>query len=170
MVNFYWEVSAGDLVITDPSLLELDITISGPVTIIAHFDACTMVDTDLVSGPIEVQEGQIAQYAFSNGVVNELEWSVSGGEVLWTSGFDNSIAILWDYGVTEGSIIVGAVNESGELECHTLSVNIIESAPPLGVMDLSLEKRVSIFPNPTNGLLNILTTSTEERLVVFIQD
>ena len=170
MVNFYCEVSAGDLVITDPSLLEIDITISGPVTIIAHFDACTMVDTDLVSGPIEAQEGQIAQYTFSNGVANELEWSVSGGEVLWTSGFDNSIAILWDYGVTEGSIIVGAINESGELECHTLNVNIIEATPPVGVTDLSLEKRVSIFPNPTNGFLNILTTSTDEGLVVFIQD
>ena len=65
---------------------------------------------------------------------------------------------------------MGAINESGELECHTLNVNIIEATPPVGVTDLSLEKRVSIFPNPTNGFLNILTTSTDEGLVVFIQD
>ena len=46
MVNFYWEVVSGDLIIPDPSQQNIDITVSGPVTIIAHFDTREMVASD----------------------------------------------------------------------------------------------------------------------------
>ena len=170
MVNFYWEVIEGDLVITDPTQLEIDVMISGPVTIVAHFDACAMVESNLVLGPADVQEGEIAQYTFSTGVLNELEWSVTGGEVLWTSGFDNSIAILWDYGISEGSIIVAAVNTEGVLECHTLTINISDAPPPISLSELSLEKRISVFPSPTTGPLSVLITYLEEESTIFVYD
>ena len=170
MVNFYWEVVSGDLVIPDPSQQIIDITVSGPVTIIAHFDTCEMVDSDLVLGPSDVQEGEIAQYSFSSGVLNELEWSVSGGEILWTSGFDNSIAILWDYGVTEGTIVVGALNGEGVLECHTLDILVSEAPPITNLMDLGIEQRFTVFPNPSSGHINLLFTYIDQPSRVFVKD
>ena len=117
-----------------------------PVTIITHFDTCEMVDSDLVVGPSGVQEGEIAQYSFSTGVLNELEW-VIGGEVLWTSAFDNSIAILWNYRITEGSIVVGALNSEGVLECHTLEVSVSEAPPITNLADLGIEQRFTVYPS-----------------------
>ena len=170
MVNFYWEVISGDLIIPDPSQQNIDITVSGPVTIIAHFDTCEMVDSDLVVGPSGVQEGEIAQYSFSTGVLNELEWSVNGGEVLWTSAFDNSIAILWDYGITEGSIVVGALNSEGVLECHTLEVSVSEAPPITNLADLGIEQRFTVYPNPSSGNINILCTYIDQPSKLFIKD
>ena len=170
MVNFYWEVISGDLIIPDPSQQNIDITVSGPVTIIAHFDTCEMVDSDLLVGPSGVQEGEIAQYSFSTGVLNELEWSVNGGEVLWTSAFDNSIAILWDYGITEGSIVVGALNSEGVLECHTLEVSVSEAPPITNLADLDIEQRFTVYPNPSSGNINILFTYIDQPSKLFIKD
>jgi hypothetical protein len=170
MVNFYWEVVSGDLIITDPSQQIIDITISGPVTIIAHFDTCEMVDSDLVIGPSDVQEGEIAQYSFSAGALNELEWSVTGGEILWTSGFDNSIAILWDYGISEGNIIVGALNIEGALECHTLEILVSEAPPTTNLTDLDIEQRFTVYPNPSSGHVNLLFTYVDQLSSLFVKD
>ena len=170
MVNFYWEVISGDLVIPDPSLQIIDITVSGPVTIIAHFDTCEMVDSDLLLGPTDVQEGEIAQYSFSTGTLNELEWSVTGGEVLWTSAFDNSIAILWDYGITEGTIIVGALNSENVLECHTLDILVSEAPPITNLSDLNIDQRFTVYPNPTSGNLNLVFTYIDQTTKILIKD
>ena len=119
--------------------------ISGPVTIIAHFDACELIETDLIIGPVEVFEGEIAQYSFSNQTQNEAEWSIVGGEILWTSGFDNTIAVQWDYGITEGEIIIAVSNEDGGIDCYTTTISIEDS--PLGQVGV-LNKFVQVFPNP----------------------
>ena len=108
-------------------------------------------ESDLIIGPNEVEEGQISQYSFFSGEQNELEWEVTGGEILWTSGFDNTVAIIWDMGVSEGEIIVGAANELGEVTCFTTTIIINESTSNNTGLDSGDEVSFFVFPNPVNG-------------------
>ena len=125
--------------------------VSGPVTLIANFDACQLVESDLIIGPTEVEEGQISQYSFFSGQQNELEWEVTGGEILWTSGFDNTVAIIWDMGVGEGEIIVGAANEFGEVTCFTTTIIISESTSTNTGLNSGDGVSLVVFPNPLYG-------------------
>ena len=153
LVNFYWEVIDGDAVIANVTDLETTLSmLSGPVTLVANFDACALIESDLIIGPVEVEEGQISQYSFFGGEQNELEWEITGGEILWTSGFDNTIAVQWDYGVSEGVIVLGAANNLGELICYTTTVIINEASTTIGLNETNNNLLV-VFPNPfTNNI------------------
>ena len=152
LVNFYWEVVDGDAFIANTTDLETTLSmVSGPVTLIANFDACQLVESDLIIGPTEVEEGQISQYSFFSGQQNELEWEVTGGEILWTSGFDNTVAIIWDMGVGEGEIIVGAANEFGEVTCFTTTIIISESTSTNTGLNSGDGVSLVVFPNPLYG-------------------
>jgi len=152
LVNFYWEVIDGDAFIANTTDLETTLSmVSGPVTLIANFDACQLIESDLIIGPTEVEEGQISQYSFFSGQQNELEWEVTGGEILWTSGFDNTVAIIWDMGVGEGEIIVGAANDVGEVTCFTTTIIINESTSTGTRLDSGDEALIFVFPNPVYG-------------------
>ncbi len=169
LVNFYWEIIDGDAIIDNVTDLETTLSmLSGPVTLVANFDACALIESDLIVGPYEVEEGEISQYSFFAGEQNEIEWEVVGGEILWTSGFDNTIAVQWNYGETEGSIVLGATNELGELICYTTTITINEAGPitSLGESDGGF---LSVFPNPFSNNINIVSSQQISSFVLVDQ-
>ena len=106
--------------------------LTSPVTIVAHFDACVSIQTEEIVGPTIVESGSIWQYTFPSEFTNTSEWSVVGGEILFTSASENTIAIQWNYGVGQGQIILNQYNNENVLEC--LFVNItIEEIPQTNV-------------------------------------
>lgn len=170
LVNFYWEIVEGDVIIGSTTDLETTLSMnSGPVTLIAHFDACALLETDLIIGPVDVEEGEIAQYSFASNLQNEIEWTIVGGEILWTSGFDNTIAVQWYYGVSEGEIIVGAYSENGELECYMATIIINEATVITGLQGVD-NYFVTVFPNPIIRDLKIMSNNSElSGFVIFDQ-
>jgi len=156
LVNFYWEIIDGDALIDNVTDLETTLSmVSGPVTLVANFDACALIESDLIIGPTEVEEGEISQYSFFGGEQNELEWEVNGGEILWTSGFDNVIAVQWDYGIVEGTVIIGVGNEEGGITCYTTTI-IVNEADPITDLDGFDNELLAIFPNPFSNNLNVV--------------
>ena len=168
LVNFYWEIIDGDAIIANVTDLETTLSmLSGPVTLVANFDACALIESDLIIGPDEVEEGQISQYTFFGGEQNELEWEITGGEILWTSGFDNTIAVQWDYGVDEGVIVLGAANELGELLCYTTTITINDATTIIGLNENN-DGVLVVFPNPFTN--NIKIVSSEQVSSFVVQD
>ena len=52
------------------NITDLETTISmtsGPVTLIANFDACQLIESDLIIGPTEVEEGKYLSIVFFQG-------------------------------------------------------------------------------------------------------
>ena len=165
LVNFYWEIIDGDALVASVTDLETTLSmLSGPVTLVANFDACALIESDLIIGPVEVEEGQISQYSFFGGEQNELEWGVTGGDILWTSGFDNTIAVQWDYGVSEGVIVLGAANNLGELICYTTTITINEASSVIG-LDEKNDNLLVVFPNPFTNNIKIVSS---ERVSSFV--
>ena len=101
--------------------------LSSPITIIAHFDACQSVATQDIVGPSIVEGGSIYQYTFPSEFTNTSEWSVSGGEILFTSSFENTIGIQWNFGSGEGQIVLSQYNFEGALECLFVNIQINEA-------------------------------------------
>ena len=167
-VNFYWEILDGDAVLDSDTDLETILSMSsGPVTLVAHFDGCLVEESNLINGSDEVFGGQISQYSFFDGVSNELEWEIDGGEVLWTSGFDNSIAVQWSSDVDQGVVTVAAYNDLGELICHTMSITITPSN--ISVHDNeSLNAYLFVYPNPFSEKLNLVFNEQDVELVTII--
>ena len=169
LVNFYWEIIDGDATITNITDLETTLSmLSGPVTLVAHFDVCVLIDSDLIVGPNVVEEGQISQYSFFGGEQNELEWEVIGGEILWTSGFDNSIAVQWYYGASEGAITLGALNDLDELICYTTTITINEASPITDLGDLT-DTTLLIYPNPFTNIISVVSSDEVSSLVILDQ-
>ena len=167
LVNFYWEIIDGDATIANVTELETTLSmLSGPVTLVANFDACALIESDLIIGPDEVGEGEISQYSFLSGEQNELEWEITGGEILWTSGFENTIAVQWDYGITSGQIILASSNEIGLLTCYTTTITINEAEPTTNLNE-DLSKFLYAFPNPFNEIVNIGITQDVSVFSVF---
>ena len=157
ITNFYWEVLDGDLILLDPTDPNLIFDLTSAVTIVAHFDACVSIQTEEIVGPTIVESGSIWQYTFPSEFTNTSEWSVVGGEILFTSANENTIAIQWNYGVGQGQIILNQYNNENVLEC--LFVNItIEEIPQTNVSEFN-NTGLLIFPNPTESLLNVVTVS-----------
>ena len=125
--NFYWEIIEGDLVLPDPTNPDIVFDLSSPITIIAHFDACQSVATQDIVGPSIVEGGSIYQYTFPSEFTNTSEWSVSGGEILFTSSFENTIGIQWNFGSGEGQIVLSQYNFEGVLECLFVNIQINEA-------------------------------------------
>ena len=155
--NFYWEVVEGDLVLEDPSNPDLVFDLTSPTTIIAHFDACISVETEDIIGPSVVEEGSIWQYTFPSEFTNTSEWSVEGGDILFTSSSENTIAIQWNFGTGQGQIVLSQYNFEGELECLFLNIEITENnSTHVDDMGPFLED-IIVFPNPASDMLNIVT-------------
>ena len=125
--NFYWEVVEGDLVLEDPTNPDIIFDLSSSIVIVAHFEECLSVATEEIIGPTVVQEGSIWQYTFPSEFTNTSEWSVSGGEILFTSSSENTIAIQWNYGTGEGQIVLSQYNTNGDLECLFTEIEITEA-------------------------------------------
>ena len=158
LFNFYWEVIDGNVNLDDPTNPNLVFDINGPVTIIAYFDACASVPTNDIIGPTSVESGSIWQYTFPSEFTNTSEWSVSGGEILFTSSSENTIGIEWNYGTGEGQIVLTQFNSLGELEC--LYVNIqIEEVAPINTSEMSQSENLIVYPNPVGSELNIIISS-----------
>ena len=125
--NFYWEVVDGDLVLDDPTNPDIVFDLTSGLTIIAHFNACESVPTEEIVGPSVVDGGSIWQYTFPSEFTNTSEWSVSGGEILFTSSLENTIAIQWNFGSGEGQIVLSQYNFEGVLECLYVNIQINEA-------------------------------------------
>ena len=125
--NFYWEVVEGDLVLEDPTNPNIIFDLSSSIVIVAHFEECLSVPTEEIIGPTVVQEGSIWQYTFPSEFTNTSEWSVVGGEILFTSSSENTIAIQWNYGTGEGQIVLSQYNINGDLECLFTAIEITEA-------------------------------------------
>ncbi|MBE37333.1 MAG: hypothetical protein CMP50_01545 [Flavobacteriales bacterium] len=187
--NFYWEVVQGDLVLIDPTNPEIIFDLSSSLTIIANFDACESVPTDEIIGPSIVEEGSIWQYTFPSEFTNTSEWSVTGGEVLFTSSLENTIGIQWNFGSGEGQIVLSQYNFEGLLECLFVDIQINEAAIKYNCVnqecieaqggqygslddclmfcddntgidnDSFLNNNLIVFPNPATDQLSLIVTS-----------
>jgi len=123
---------------------------------VAYFDACASVPTTDIIGPNSVEGGSIWQYTFPSEFTNTSEWSVSGGEILFTSSTENTVGIEWNYGTGEGQIVLTQFNSLGELEC--LFVNIaIEEVDPTSTIDLFNNENLIVFPSPASSEIKIYT-------------
>jgi hypothetical protein len=156
LFNFYWEVVDGDLVLEDPLNTNIIFDLSSSLTIIAHFDECFVVQTEEIVGPVVVEEGSIWQYAFPSEFTNTSEWTIQGGEVLFTSSTTNTIAVQWNYGTGQGQIVLSQYNFTGELECLFVNIEIVEGSPQTNLTDFNFQEDVLIFPNPSSDFINIL--------------
>tara|TARA_B100000902_G_scaffold398646_1_gene466205 strand:+ start:1570 stop:4980 length:3411 start_codon:yes stop_codon:yes gene_type:complete len=125
--TFYWEVLEGDLVLEDPTNPDIIFDLSSPLVIVANFDACVSVPTDQIIGELVVEEGSIWQYTFPSEFTNNSEWSVDGGEILFTSSTENTIAVQWNFGTGLGQIVLSQYVNEEILECLFVDVEIIEA-------------------------------------------
>jgi hypothetical protein len=168
LFNFYWEVIDGDLTLLDPTNPDIIFDLSSPITIIAHFDACSSVETADIMGPTEVEQGSIWQYTFPSEFTNTSEWTVSGGEILFTSSAENTIAIQWNYGTGQGQIVLTQYNFQGVLECLFVNIEIAE-VEMTEINELSvLSDNLVVFPNPANTILNIaVNLETVEKISIY---
>ena len=187
--NFYWEVIDGDLVLPDPTNPDIVFDLSGPLTIVAHFDACQSVPTEDIIGPAVVEGGSIWQYTFPSEFTNTSEWSVMGGEILFASALENTIGIQWNFGSGEGQIVLSQYNFEGVLECLFVNIQINEGDikyncvdencvaaeggqyaslddclvfcvnPSTSLADNLLQEQIIVFPNPATDNLNVVVTS-----------
>jgi hypothetical protein len=168
LFNFYWEVLDGDLALLDPTNPDLVFDLSSPITIVAHFDACTSIETEDIIGPIQVEQGSIWQYTFPSEFTNTSEWTVSGGEILFTSSTENTIAIQWNYGTGQGQIVLSQYDFSGVLECLFVNVEITE-VEMTALNDVTVsDTNLVLFPNPVNTTLNIVVNlETTKRIDIY---
>ncbi|MAQ69883.1 MAG: hypothetical protein CMD23_02170, partial [Flavobacteriales bacterium] len=168
LFNFYWEVVDGDLTLLDPANPDIIFDLSSPITIIAHFDACASVETEDIIGPSVVEQGSIWQYTFPSEFTNTSEWTVSGGEILFTSSTENTIAVQWNYGTGAGQIVLTQYNSDGVLECLFVNVEITE-VDTTDLNDVSVsDSNLQLFPNPANTVLNIVVNSeTTKRISIY---
>ena len=166
LFNFYWEVVDGDLALLDPANPDIIFDLSSPITIIAHFDACASIATDDIVGPSEVEQGSIWQYTFPSDFTNTSEWTVSGGEILFTSSSENTIAVQWNYGTGEGQIVLTQYDVNGVLECLFVNIDITE-VEMTALNDLSnSDAQLVLFPNPASTILNLVVNSEATKRVV----
>ena len=87
--------------------------------------------------------------------------------MLWTSGFDNSIAVQWSSDVDRGVVTVAAYNDLGELICHTMSITITPSN--ISVHDNeSLNAYLFVYPNPFSEKLNLVFNEQDVELVTIV--
>jgi len=166
--NFYWEVVEGDLVLDDPSDPNLVFDLTSPLTIIAHFDDCLALETEDIIGPTNVEEGSIWQYTFPSEFTNTSEWSVTGGDILFTSSLENTIAIQWNFGTGQGQIVLSQYNFKGTLECLFLNIEITNTNTSSIILSKSPQD-VVVFPNPASQSLNIVIAQ-EMVLGIFLYD
>jgi len=89
-------------------------------------------------------------------------WRISGGSQA-SGGNSNSIEITWDDPENMAYICVTETDANGcEGEEFCYDVNTLVS-----VNDIASEKGLSIFPNPTDGLLYIQSNETPDNIEVF---
>ena len=165
LYNFYWEVIEGDLVIPDPTNPDLDFIFSSPVTIVAHFDSCISLQTEDIAGPTLVDAGSIWQYTFPSDFTNTSQWEVEGGNILFTSSTENTIAIQWNYGTGNGQIVLSQYNQDGLLECLYLNIEIID--PQSNIADSFETAFFLAYPNPSRDYLNIALGVNDPLLINF---
>jgi len=166
-VNFYWEIVEGDLLLDDPSSPELLFDLTSPLTIIAHFDACVSLETQDIIGPSVVEEGSIWQYTFPSEFTNTSEWSVTGGDILFTSSSENTIAIQWSFGTGQGQIVLNQYNSDGVLECLFLNIDITDSDSTSIAESKIIDSGIVVFPNPANNILNIAASAEISRMSLY---
>ncbi len=166
-VNFYWEIVDGDILLDDPSNPELLFDLTSPLTIIAHFDACVSLETQDIIGPSVVEEGSIWQYTFPSEFTNTSEWSVTGGDILFTSSSENTIAIQWSFGTGQGQIVLNQYNSDGLLECLFLNIDITDSDSTSIAESKITDSGIIVFPNPTNNILNIAASAEISRMSLY---
>ena len=166
-VNFYWEIVDGDILLDDPSNPELLFDLTSPLTIIAHFDACVSLETQDIIGPSVVEEGSIWQYTFPSEFTNTSEWSVTGGDILFTSSSENTIAIQWNFGTGQGQIVLNQYNSDGVLECLFLNIDITDSDSTSIAESKITDSGIVVFPNPTNNILNIAASAEISRMLLY---
>ena len=144
----------GDLTIPDPTNPDLDFIFTSPVTIIAHFDSCISLQTDDIVGPTVVDAGSIWQYTFPSQFTNTSQWEIEGGNILFTSSTENTIAVQWNYGTGEGQIVLNQYNQEGQLECLYLSIEIID--PQSSVGENFETEPFLVYPNPSREYINVV--------------
>ena len=166
-VNFYWEIVDGDILLDAPSNPELLFDLTSPLTIIAHFDACVSLETQDIIGPSVVEEGSIWQYTFPSEFTNTSEWSVTGGDILFTSSSENTIAIQWSFGTGQGQIVLNQYNSDGVLECLFLNIDITDSDSTSIAESKITDSGIVVFPNPTNNILNIAASAEISRILLY---
>ena len=125
--NFYWEVLEGELNLEDPTETDIVFDLNTPLVIVANFNACLSVPTDEIIGEVVVEEGSIWQYTFPSQFTNTSEWIVSGGDILFASSSENTIAVQWNFGTGDGQIVLSQYNSEGVLECLFVNIEIIDA-------------------------------------------
>ncbi len=167
LVNFYWEIIDGDVILEDPTSPDLFLDLFGDLTIVAHFDECYLVESESIIGPTVVEEGSIWQYTFPSQFTNTSEWSVEGGEILFNSSTENTVAIQWNYGLGQGQIVLTQYDVFGSLECQFLLVDIVDSDSQSNLEVALDDEQIIMFPNPTSGNTNVLFGSGSINAVIY---
>ncbi len=164
LLNFYWEVVDGDVILDDPSNPDIVFDLNSSLTIIANFDVCVPVPSEDIIGPVLVEEGDIWQYTFPSEFTNTSEWVVSGGEIVFTSSSENTIAVQWNYGTGQGQITLTQYNPQGVAECIFLNVNITEAPDNTDVIDEEepSSQNIFVFPSPATETLSVIVGTSQD--------
>jgi hypothetical protein len=123
-------------------------TASGSVFISVNI---TNPQTGNISGASEVELESTEQYSVSATSGSDYNWSVVNGTIISGQG-SNSVSVLWN-GVGDAEL---NVTETDNLGCQgdqvNLSISVISST---GLNHTNRDFNISIYPNPTENIVNI---------------
>ena len=183
--SYFWTVPSDAVIVSGQGTAAISINwgvLSGDVTVAAE-NACGQSGTSvktLQTDSIPLNAGAVtgkdtvcvnhSGYAYSiDPIANATSyvWSLPAGATIATGQGTNSITVDFTQDAESGNIGVYGVNDCGLGISSTLPVIVSECA---GVAENALLSKVTLFPNPVEGKLNLRIAGQEEMLDLEVRD
>ena len=122
---------------------------------------------DSITGPVLVNQFQVAAYSVPYHAGNTYYWNITGGA---GSSTTNNISVTWGSG--PAGIVKVVENNPSLANCHsdTLTLNVLIQGS-VGIDNDALNNNVSIEPNPSAGKLILRTgRSIRPPFSIFVYD
>ncbi len=118
---------------------------------------CTTISGPTIAGSATVTENATENYSVPTQTGYSYAWTVTGGTIV--SGTDtNSIEVQWG-SIGQGSVSVVWTDGNGCSSDPTTVTTTIQE--PAGIFDHTKAEKLSVYPNPSNGLFSLNLTDTK---------
>lgn len=120
--------------------------------------------TSSISGP-SISKKEIETYSVTNKPNTTYTWSVVGGTIIGGQG-SNAISIKWTIRPNTATI---KVSEESEYGCKSSEkTKTVNTTFGVGINDIVNELNISLWPNPSNGLVHLKFDQPQLDVVVRI--
>ena len=172
--GYNWTVPTGATIVIGANTNSITVdysnsALSGSVTAYATNSCFTGATVSLSVNVLPLPVAAF-QYAFNGGIAGFVNNSTDGNTYLWTFGdgaSDTVMSPIHTYTVN-GTYTVKLVVTNG---CGSDSITVVLNVNSVGISNTStISDNINVFPNPSNGIINIQITSQSSNAQLRIMD